>query len=447
MNSSIAKHRPLVVFSTLSCCIILSGCTDQIPCSGFNPKDVSQSTLAAGTINIAIDGSGSMKGFANINDSQYQAVLEELDTALGISSALGFSQSKTIVSRIGREGNPHNRISRITVGSLLAARKPDFFDAKAGAWPKVSSTIDQFVSKDRYSVDILISDLEPDDASIKQLISAIIPKLGNNGDRVGILPWKKSTYIGNELAIIGIKSQFSGGVFPSVQGDFKSYPYTGLRPLYVVALGPVDKVEKIVERLQNNKSISSDMRVSRFAANPSSGKTVFINPSQSALFPPNCLSPAFSLSQGLSGKLRIQDPTRWLLAQKIRGCSANQIGLRLATDPIPELNSIIGINKSLFNSATSDLRSASLTSKGVVLETQFLSIPGAINTININADAAKLDQLTWSDWSTSGTRTNGSKTQRLLSLIQSIRGETNQYAEKAYGARYSPIRMCAAVKT
>jgi hypothetical protein len=67
--------------------------------------------------------------------------------------------------------------------------------------------------------------------------------------------------------------------------------------------------------------------------------------------------------------------------------------------------------------------------------------------VDISVDADELDQLMWKDWNTSGTQPDGAKTQRLLALLQSIRGETNQYATKKYGNKYSPVRMCAAMKT
>ena len=81
-------------------------------------------------------------------------------------------------------------------------------------------------------MDVLISDLEPDDASIKQLLTEIKPKLThdpiqNHGGRVERL------HVGNQLAIIGIRSEFDGGVFPTA-GSFPSFPYKGIRPFYIL---------------------------------------------------------------------------------------------------------------------------------------------------------------------------------------------------------------------
>ena len=161
----------LLIKSTLTVVGIaaLAGCS-QIECYGFYKNKDSRNALAKGTINVSIDGSGSMKGFASIGESHFHKVLEELDTAVGVSSALGFSSSTTSVKRIGREAGASSKLSSVAASSILAARKPEFFDEQNGKWPRVSSSIEQFANKDLNSVDILISDLEPDNASIKQFL-------------------------------------------------------------------------------------------------------------------------------------------------------------------------------------------------------------------------------------------------------------------------------------
>lgn len=387
-----------------------------------------------------------MKGFATVSDSLFQSTLEELDNTLGIASALGYSNSKTVVSRIGREAHPSNKFNRKNVPSVLAARRSEFFEAKQGSWPKVSSMIESFVANDPTSVDILISDLEPDDASIKQVVSAITPKLENKSKTTGWLPWGRKRLPGNELVIVGIRSQFDGGVFPTVQGNFKSFPYTGPRPFYIVAIGPVEKVEMIVDRLTRNKRIGSELQISRFASDPNSGQTVFLNQPQSRLLPNNCLSPVYTLSQGMSGRLQVQEPQRWILAVRSKLCSEPIVGIRFETDEISGFGQSSITDPTYFISPNANIKSLGLSNNGLSMEVQFPLVNSVTNIMNISADAAKVDQLKWAEWNTSGTRLEGNKTQRLLPLIQSIRSETDQFAEKEYRARYSPVRMCAAVK-
>ena len=426
--------------------LLIAGCAPPIACPGFNSKAPSASAQSQGVINVAIDGSGSMKGFSAVSDSTFNKTLEELDTTLGISSALGFSSSSTKVSRIGKESTPSNKISIVPGLSILAARRPEFFEEKRGHWPKVSSSIEQFVSKEPSSIDILISDLEPDNASIKQFVSAIKPKLEFDGGIRGFLPWRRTFNQGNQLAIIGIRSQFSGGVFPTVQGNFRSFPYTGLRPFYVVALGPTDKVEKIIDRLSANNGVNKFLQVSRFSSNPSNGKTEFINLEKTSITTASCLVPVFALSQGLSGKLRVDNPNRWLLAMKQRGCTTQPVDIKFITDPLLGFGDGFVSDPSYFISNNTSIPTVNLSEKGAIVSTRFMSFNGVINHLDISADASRLDQERWTNWNTSGTKLEGDKTQRLLALIQTIRGETDQFALQRFRTRYSPVRICAAVK-
>lgn len=438
------------LFLVSATALVLTGCGKQTPCVGFAQTEIDTQSPIRGTINVSIDGSGSMRGFSTVKDSTFHKTIEEIDTLLGVESALGFAKSTTVVRRIGREGAPSMKMSSVVVTSVLAARKPEFFEDKKGSWPKVSSTIEQFVNKDPESVDILISDLEPDNASIKQLLSAIKPKLQYEGKQKGWLAWRSSTYAGNQLALIGVQSQFDGGVFPAVQGSFQSFPYRGIRPFYILAIGPSAKVEKIVERLAQDRKIAPYLQVSRFASNPNSGTTGFINAVKTNLQPTNCLSPVFAISQGLSGKLKVQEdsgsPSRWMLAQKVRSCNVQQIEVSFATTEMMGFGGTEINEPSTLVARNADIQKGSIAMNGMTGTARVPIFSGAISLLDISADASKLDQMRWADWNTSGTRMEGGKTQRLLALIKSIRGETDQYALTRFGQRYSPARVCAAIK-
>jgi len=426
-------------------CILLLGCTSEIKCPGFNSSAVGGESGGKGTINVAIDGSGSMKGFAVIGESAFQRVLEELDTTVGVSSALGYASSSTTVWRIGREAGQAK--PRRDKSSLLAARRVDFFDEIPAKWPRVSSSIETFAGKDPDSVDILISDLEPDNASINQLLSAIKPKLEIESGVKGIFPWQRGKERANQLVIVGIRSQFDGGVFPAVQGNFKSFRYTGLRPFYVVAVGPTDKIEQIVSRLVKGRTMGEDIQISRFASNPNSGKTSFIDSTKTTLLPQNCVSPVFTLSQGLSGKLRVQNPSsRWVQALRSRRCTTQKINMSLFTSPIIGWgrNEIRG--NEYFSASGTAVVNGTINQAGMGISTDITLLANTISFLDVSTDEASLDQVRWENWNTSGTAADGSKTQRLLALIRSIRTETDQYAQNRYGNRYSPARICAAIK-
>ena len=430
--------------ATASAVLLLTGCQSRMPCQGFDASTNTNSPSTSGVINISIDGSGSMKGFANVADSSYHKTLELLDNVLGISSALGFSQSQTNAYRIGREAGTANKFSSIKI-DILSARAPIFYEEQKGKWPKVSSMIDRFVSSNPSSVDVLISDLEPDNASIKQLLSALLPKLdySRTSNFLGI---KRASSAPISLVLVGIKSQFAGGVFPVVPGTFPSYTYSGLRPFYVLVLGPTSQVEKLVSRLTSNKSLAADIQLTRFATNPDSGKTIFLNAS-TTISPPNCLIPAATISQGLSGKLMLQDAQqRWMQAQRIRGCPAQQGSISYGADPLLGFGNI-GSSPDVLTSSNALITSHVIAPSGIKVSTQFQLMPGTVNIMNVAIDTTKLDDLQWDSWSTPGTKMEGGKTQRLLPLIQSIRSETDSKARSSSsGSVYSPLRFCSAVK-
>lgn len=433
--------------TSVALCLLLLGCSSETACPGFNSQPISEESGGKGHINVAIDGSGSMKGFAVIGESAFHRVLEELDTAVGVSSALGYESSSTTVRRIGREAGPGAKSSSVDVNSVLAARRVDFFDQLPGKWPRVSSSIERFAGNDPDSVDILISDLEPDNASIKQILSAIKPKLQIDGGAKGILPWRRGKERANQLVIVGIRSQFSGGVFPAVQGNFKSFQYTGLRPFYVVALGPTDRTEQIVTRLVKGRALGEEIQVSRFASNPNSGKTSFVDPGKTVLLPQNCVAPVFTLSQGLSGKLRVEDPSfRWIQALRSRGCTSPKISMRFTTSPVLGYGDRSIGGSEYFATVGTPSVNGSISQAGMTISTDMALLDGAISLLDISADEASLDQIRWQDWNTSGTTTDGSKTQRLLALIKSIRTETDQYAQSKYRTKYSSARVCSAIK-
>jgi len=433
--------------TSVGLCTLLLGCSSETACPGFSSPATAEESGGKGTINVSIDGSGSMKGFAVIGESAFHRVLEELDTAVGVSSALGYASSSTAVRRIGREAGPGAKSSSVDVNSVLAARRVEFFDQLPGKWPRVSSSIEKFVGNDPDSVDILISDLEPDNASIKQILSAIKPKLQTDSGVKGILLWRRGKERANQLVIVGIRSQFNGGVFPAVQGNFQSFQYTGPRPFYVVAVGPTDKTEQIVSRLVKGRALGEDIQVSRFASNPNSGKTSFVDLGKTVLLPQNCVAPVFTLSQGLSGKLRVQDPSsRWIQALRSRGCTSPKISMRLTTSPILGYGARTISGSEYFATVGTPAVNGSISQAGMSISTDIALLGGAISLLDISADEASLDQIRWQDWNTSGTATDGSKTQRLLALIKSIRTETDQYAQSKYRTRYSTARVCSAIK-
>jgi len=434
---------PLLTFVVVG----LSACGTGIDCYGFSGAQSNLQSLPSGSINVSIDGSGSMKGFAAAQNSTYHRVIEELDSILGVTPALNMSDSKTNVSRIGAsQGKP---VKPFKLGSLMAARRVEVYEPRENSpYPNVSSSIHQFVSKESGSLDILISDLEPDDSSIKQLLTAVMSKLKKNPNKQSWLSGRKQRLVGNQLTLIGIKSQFDGGVFPTVSGTFSSFPYKGLRPFYILVLGPVQQSELLVQRLSSLDLTSEQWQISRFAANPAYGKTIFVDKPRTSVQPKQCFFPSFSISKGgFSGKLQFDDSNKWLIMRKANRCQSTQLQITFGLPEFEGFGPVVTSNKNILNVNNARIADMKLSANQSSVKLESSIVPGSINGIEASVKADQLDRLQWLDWNMDPSSPIGTKTQRLLRLVNSLRSETDLYSTKNFNQRYSPTRLCVAIKS
>ena len=428
--------------------VVLTSCQSApIDCFGYTPKQAGLITSASGLINISIDGSGSMKGFAAANNSVFHRVIEELDPVLSVSPALNMAKTKTTIHRIGLEPAPSTKHAKDSLNSLLIARRPEVYEPPNGSpWKKVSSSISKFVSQDPGALDVLISDLEPDDASIKQLLTAIKPKLTHDPNPKSWWPGRKSKHLGNQLAIIGIRSEFDGGVFPTVAGTFPSFPYKGIRPFYILLLGPVDKSELVIERLGLLQLGPDQLQVSRFAANPSYGKTMFADPSQTIVQPKGCFFPTFSISKGMSGKLHFDTDQKWIKMKKARGCPATHLQVNYGVGPMVGFGSSSSVDTDLLAVTNALVQTLNLAQENTSIVVKSPLAPGSISLMSASIKADQLDAQKWQSWTMDPAQPDGARTQRLYRLISNLRSETDLYSIANFQIPYSPVRVCSAAQ-
>lgn len=419
---------------------ILSSCGRVVEkCPGYNITDSANTISKDGSIRVSIDASGSMKGFTVFSDLEYAAVMEEMNSLLSVQGALGMTKSKTELIRLGRKTN--GNISMMKMSSLLAAKLPEFYVGNGSNWPAVSSSIDQFTTSESDSTDILVTDLEPDNASIEKLISSVKQKLISG----------EHQHNPTELIMVGIKSRFSGGVFPSVANEFEPFYFNGVRPFYVLVLGETHKAEKIVSQLLRIPILKGKVQLTRFASNPNHGYTAFASTQDVLLEPANCLRGSFSVSQGFLGKVNFDHEDRWILARAARICKENRpysltinksskIGFTLnQTTKSNILESVFG-------------KLSGVTSYGIRDDKYSLTLEpklhtAALNQIHVTIENSELDPLIWRDWSSEGTASLGARTQRLTQLIRRIRDETDNYAISRHQQKYSPLRICGLIKS
>lgn len=447
------KPANLKVGASALVAIGLTGCGITKSCPGFIAELNSQSNSNNGklSINISIDGSASMKGFATAKNSTFQRIVEELDPILTISPALNTPSSTTKIFRIGREAPPSGKIVKDDLDSLLQARNPILYEPpKSTRYKNVSSHIASFVSKDPNSVDVLVSDLEPDNASIQELLTNIKPKLSfEHRSPKSWFSWfsRKKIIPGNQLAVIGIRSGFDGVVFPTVQGSFPSFRYKGLRPFYVLLLGPVDKVELIIDRLSRLGLRNDQWQISRFASNPSNGKTFFADPANTTVLTKDCLFPVASISAGSRGKLNFDSDNKWIKLKASRNCNSPQYLIKFGVAPMAGFGPLTLKDPGFFKVSAGSIESVSLANKNAYLSAKNPLLNGSITFVDVSVEADKLDSLRWKSWDMQPSSPDGSKTQRLLRFLSNLRSETDAHATRAYGSRYSPIRICSAVKS
>lgn len=217
-------------FISLAVLALLSSCSSSqqlVKCVNGSPAPTpAQTTLWAKiqtdpTLQLAIDGSGSMLGLTGSRDasSSWKALLQ------AVSLAAASAGTTVEASRIGS-----NATTRIV--NPLEAASPCFFE-DCGSHGSVSSSLDVLWSKptfgkNRIPLRLAISDLEVNNGDIAKLVAAI----------------QNHVELGATIAILAIKVPFQGRVFNS-EGQVI---HTGVaqRPIYLLATGPRNQLHTLM---------------------------------------------------------------------------------------------------------------------------------------------------------------------------------------------------------
>ena len=389
---------------------------------------------------VGVDGSGSMIGFADIANSRYREAIDALHLAMQ-NKILG--QTQVRYWRIGNSPDGKSAQQSLTPASFLDARQEWFYCKKsdnpaAKPYPCITSALNQIFELNPNSgqpqLRILLTDLEPD------------------GNAISLLSGKISTILDSqpsyEAALIGVRSEFNGIVFPASPGDFQPFSYStdgkslqeSGRPFYLLLVGPSPAVDKLIKSLFSSLSTTTSQafRVSRFRQENSTALT--IDP-DSVSFKEQCGQRIFSLRQGL-GKI-----------SPVKGQEADWLLLRLrcpSTTPV-QLNVQ---SKSTVGLAIGELEpsmfSVSPTNHFQVLKAEAddnrlsldLNLRGGglvFGQIDISQD--KLNKFQWQAWD-AGNDKSGHKTQNLLLFVSGI--------QQALSRNASPgpaIRFCIAYQS
>jgi hypothetical protein len=198
---------------------------------------------------IYVDGSGSMLGYVNYDNSAYSQSLKILDNVM----SLGGFQSKLVV-KYYRSGDTKNKAKQLTRSQFIKAAKTEFYDGSNPNFPAVSSDLASLVttSKKDEKLTVIVTDLAQ-----------------NNGDVTLINQKIKEHYFNNKqkdyaVGIWGVKSEFNGTVY-SADNSSQNFAYNTqgkniekYRPFYVIFIGSYQEIANYFTKLQKESSKFSD---------------------------------------------------------------------------------------------------------------------------------------------------------------------------------------------
>lgn len=212
-------------------------CVVGTPSPSITRKTLWQSVPDATSLELAIDGSGSMLGFtsAGAPSSNWQKLIR----AVTLSAA-----STNVGVQTFRVGSGTIK----PLSSWQEATTPCFYQG-CGAYAPVSSSLDTVWQRTglattkggapaKVPLRLTITDLEADNGDITKLTAVI----------------KQHVAEGAVIGVMALKLPFNGSVFNSnAQVIFKGKTE---RPIYLLATGPQRQVHKLLDDIKSNASIS-----------------------------------------------------------------------------------------------------------------------------------------------------------------------------------------------
>lgn len=229
--------------------------TEELQCQLPSVGDVNTNKSDKLEISVNVDGSGSMIGYVNVNNSNYIQVLEAIESVIDSSS-----NTQVEYKRIG-----HQVINRSDF--VRDAKSPMFYDgSNPEKYPKVSSPIQDAIEPPSDNIDkmtVIITDLEGDDGDlISQRLREFYfnQQLRDQGYTVGV--W-------------AIRSQFQGAVYDSNTGKTKfSYDtetegknQEDYRPFYVLFIGKYAEIAHYFDQIkQLHSQLINDSQMLIFPA-------------------------------------------------------------------------------------------------------------------------------------------------------------------------------------
>jgi hypothetical protein len=419
-------------------------------------------------VHVGIDGSGSMLGFVRGGTSQYITIIQKLDDLLRPSNLKTDLGSKVEDVKVNFFRLGVSEPSQITERKLLGKDDTSFLDAKfprfycygqPKMYPCVTSSLHQvftnqaaasetialiappaMLSNTKNSetsetpsteiridtMQILITDLEPDNAAIGEITNHISNILIQKPDYKAIL--------------LGIPSEFNGILYSADRPDLNNKPYQSRRkpeqdgrPFYLFLIGPTAVVETFVERFLDRvgRDIAKTIKASAFNRQNS---PILLNVNDSFdEFEKDCIRRRFNLR---GKRLTPKQESEWLILEQ-RQCQDkyNDIELEKVHSQPSWLLRRGKFVADLFASSHPSI----VNVKGVSLDSEAdpprldlsLRFTGKKSNsdeqpIYITLKEKDLDEIIWQEWSAPINILEGTKTQQLMDFVKSVRGKVSQ---------------------
>jgi hypothetical protein len=272
---------------------------------------------------------------------------------------------------------------------------------------------------------ILITDLEPDNAAIGEMTNRISNIFAQHPDYKAVL--------------LGIPSEFNGTLYSadqpeSIKADYQSSrnPEQDGRPFYLFLIGPAPVVDTFVERFMDRvgRDMATTIKASSFQRQAS---PILLN--INSTFGQNSQNCVYRESILDGKRLTTEQETEWLiLAQeecegKYKDFTLKNLksqpswllrGGAFSTDLFRSSESFVEVTDVSLED-TSNIPYLNLSLKLAGEESSSDEQP-----IFITLEEKALDEIIWQNWSSPINKLEGTKTQQLMDFVKSVRGKVSQ---------------------
>ena len=253
-----------LLLMTSGCVSIARGMTEGMPSSDdyislyckLDDKKESTKLTAPLDIDIHIDGSGSMLGYTNTENSSYVQALKLLDNVLSLNG----NRPQTRV-KYYRSGDRKHQAKELSRSEFRKAGKAEFYTGTNPIFPAVSSDLASIISKPKKSdkLTVIVTDLAQNDGDVSLIAQKIKASYFNQRDR------------DYAVGIMGVKSEFNGTVYSASDAN-KKFQYntndkksSEYRPFYVLFLGHYQDIAEYFDQLEKEQNFGDRSKLLIFS--------------------------------------------------------------------------------------------------------------------------------------------------------------------------------------